>query len=475
MRSDSSKAIIQCETLAELDKIIENLNEEVKREVLIKKNKELAKQGKSSLEEELKKKNAERAKERKPPLKEVDLPIGQDDMTELLDKKINTMIKELKKNEIKDLLDRAYMAYIFYYECIDKIDKQILELEKDKKMNEEQIKNLNHEKDKLSLKLSAAFTIVAFANKDNKSDESLNKTFKNFRELVKKTEDIKKLYAINLETQIKNDQRLRIKDTPFDYAVDRLFSFIDTYANKSGMISRYIMGDANSKSNENTHMIGELALMPTLENIRDGNGSEEDKLRLMEQAVIDIYWQVRKDQGSRDSRLANALEKFLNSPLGLNLPIKYGIVIPHQVHVTTQKINIDTDALEKIAKPDNMLLLLTTKQVIGSFAQKYKELIAQLSPESLKTNRQKEIRDLLIILEPLLKEKDEHKSENTMKETIIETYLSVKLDAEAKGRLFGQSNLATTLKKFLKNEFGMNKEEINNLGSHREFMMKSKS
>ncbi len=251
----------------------------------------------------------------------------------------------------------------------------------------------------------------------------------------------------------KSSKYKNLADFPFMFARERLEWFIVNIENLNSILQD-LFDDENDLNEYNKYL---LALFHKLDEIAKSPESEDKKLKKMEQAVVDLYLYARKKQGlCVDDDLANALENFLISPLGLNIPLKYGIDVPH--HVTKQKIDIDDDATIGIEKPEDMLLLLTTKQEEGSFADKYKKLITQLSPEHLKTQRRAVINQLIRQIEEI---KDEANIES-LKRKIAETYVTVSNQAR---ETFFSNNLATALQKFCKQEWNMEEKEILKCGT----------
>ncbi len=281
--------------------------------------------------------------------------------------------------------------------------------------------------------------------------ENLNKERNKLKRDIPKVETAKRDTSQGDTAQVIKRKKRTQSDFPFTSARQRFEAFLLNFQNKSRMM-HYIYGDANGEvKTKGGQPI--TALLPQLEEIAKGVGTEEEKVKLMDQAVLNKYYQVRKAQGNFDSRLGDALEKYLNSPLGLNIPLKYGIPIPHQI----TKSDVAPAMISVLKKPEKMYLLLTTDQEKDSFAEKFKKLIIQLSPEQLKTNRREMINNLIRDLENL-----EEGNKYIMQRKIAETYVLVR--DEAKGKIFG-SNLATALEKFAENEFDMSKKKMEKLGN----------
>jgi len=217
------------------------------------------------------------------------------------------------------------------------------------------------------------------------------------------------------------------------------------------------------------------SLISQINSIDDSIETEKVKLQKMEQAVLDTYWQIRENQGWRGSKLADALENFLVSPRGLNLPFKYGQTgdVPHHVKGKIKPI-LPILSTTTAINSNKLLIFLTTPDTTPkengqkSFSDLYKTLITKLSPENLKKTQKREmISGLIKELENIRTNNSEYTDDGkrleAMKGKIAMTCVLAKQGTGFSGGLFKQSNLATVLEKFLKDDAGMTPKQIKTL------------
>ena len=161
------------------------------------------------------------------------------------------------------------------------------------------------------------------------------------------------------------------------------------------------------------------------------NISEEERLQIMEQALVDTYFVLRKNQGYRNSRLANGLETFINGKDGLNLGEKYHGLgkVAHNVKGLTAPVKLTEvrkyqgDELEDIIK--RLTIALDDRHVKTKKGELIKTLL-----NDLKDNENNALFDV-----------------NEMKKIISMAYFSIPEAATLK--TFRQSNYADVLRKFM--------------------------
>ncbi len=112
--------------------------------------------------------------------------------------------------------------------------------------------------------------------------------------------------------------------------VNQLFEIFDKMSNISGMMRYAYNTGKNFKTNHGKYF---SPLHTQLIEINKKDISLQEKLKQLEQAVLDTYWQIRKNQGLLSSKLGDALEAFILSKDGLGLPYKYGKIgmVPHVI------------------------------------------------------------------------------------------------------------------------------------------------
>ena len=177
--------------------------------------------------------------------------------------------------------------------------------------------------------------------------------------------------------------------------------------NKSGLM-KYINGDDDSGKVKTKKGKRILCLNNRLDEIYKSELSVSQKMEAMEQAVLDIYLQVREDQGWRDSKLANALEDFLKSKDGLNIEEKYEIKIPHKI-------------MEQESKLDEL----------GNLEKEFSKLSTHLDTSHLTTKRKKKRDHLLSRLNNLNSNSNmtDHEKIHAMQVVLSETWDEVQSDA----------------------------------------------
>jgi hypothetical protein len=240
---------------------------------------------------------------------------------------------------------------------------------------------------------------------------------------------------------------------PFTYAQEKLRDALRKVSRVSGMM-RYVRGDAERITTVCTRYskINIPCLDKRLDDIQESNLSEEEKLRQMEQAVLSIYWQVRKDQGRRDSRLANALEKFLKKEM--HIEQKYGWLA--RVRHKLDSFSETAINLNGIQEANNDM----------DFQSMLRRLEICFNPSHLKTKKNAVIDDIMREMRLLERSRmqDEEKVEK-MELFLAKKYFDVQKNmAGFNFKLWKkQSNLADALKEFMKEEFGKNTKGMKNL------------
>jgi hypothetical protein len=85
-------------------------------------------------------------------------------------------------------------------------------------------------------------------------------------------------------------------------------------------------------------------------------GTEFEKFKSMEKALLNSYFRIRNKQWPLGSRLGDTLEVFIKSSTGLNLIEKYEIKVPHSVKAN-KKIDIDQLLDKDNTKPKRIALV----------------------------------------------------------------------------------------------------------------------
>lgn len=242
---------------------------------------------------------------------------------------------------------------------------------------------------------------------------------------------------------------------PFAYAQKKLEAVIREAEKVSGLM-RYVYGDADGNNFKRTvctrySKINILSLNERIESISKSHLSEQEKLRQLEQAVLSTYWQVRKDQGRRDSRLANKLERFLKKELHIEERYGWLASVPHDLSVLSET-PINLNQIHEANASD--------------FQSRLRKLEICFNPSHLKTKKHAVINDIMQEMAKLTKSriKDEEKVDK-MELFLTRKYFYVQENmASFNLRFFRrQSNLADALKKFMREEFARNTKGMENL------------
>ena len=103
----------------------------------------------------------------------------------------------------------------------------------------------------------------------------------------------------------------------------------------------------------NTNLTTERdALYSALNNIHSKDKNENEKLKEMEQEVLDYYYDIRTKEGIFDRQHGDVVERFITSPNMLNLSQKYDVKVLHSVDDPRQTpaLNLYEEIPLRIAK-----------------------------------------------------------------------------------------------------------------------------
>lgn len=260
-----------------------------------------------------------------------------------INKEISIRQKNKKINRAYEI-NKAYIASMYFYELYNQVDDYVILKRKkiQKMMTIAKLYLSSYINDLLRIKDISPETHI---KEYTRVERQLNDRYIYFQRYLREAptyqafkENVERIKFFNMSYL--SSSFFKKSFYPFTYACHKIQEFL-SMARKESKLMRYIDGDENGKVKTKTG-IEVQALGPEIEEIAIEPGTEQEKLFKMEQAVLNMYFQIRKDQGWFDSCLANALEHFLISPEGLNLFYKYGpsCVIPHAVKADNNTPNL---------------------------------------------------------------------------------------------------------------------------------------
>lgn len=279
----------------------------------------------------------------------------------------------------------------------------------------------------------------------------LDDIYGSFRENIK-TLNLNKLNETKFTLKHANEEKNKLYTQPFDLICEKLQDHLRNVKKVSGLM-HFIYGDRGNEDFSATTADGKefASLKKRKREIEKSNLTQQEKAMQMEQAILDIYWHIRKNQGFISSRLGNELENFINSENGLNLKKKYGYLatVPHNVK----------------GLADQAFKLEDIKNAAGDeIKHDVMQLKIRLSNTHLKTDRRVMKSNLLQKVEAIsdAKDLDAFQKERQIKLAICQTYLEAQAKAD-KQWFFHHEPLADALKDYLKNKYGMDVGKIKKL------------
>lgn len=240
--------------------------------------------------------------------------------------------------------------------------------------------------------------------------------------------------------------QIDIEKEQYNLSIRNLSTVLKNVGQVSGMM-RYIHGDENRNVKSKDGKTIE-SLSKRLADIETAEISWSEKQERLENAVWEMAWLVRKDQGFRDSRLANVLEDFINADNGLGLQKKYRITFPHNVKNYLKPLDLQKIRENQGDKPENILARMKLR----------------LDLSYLKTKKGTSIADLMYSLENSCENKveDEKEKVEQIVYEISEAWQNVQKVADNK-LFFKQSNYADELKALMKDEFNLSVQKTKHL------------
>lgn len=272
---------------------------------------------------------------------------GVDVIVDKYNQTVSEFLAKLDTDALLRIIEKAEILKIYFFEHSEYLDNLARELKKSASQDQARILALDNQAIKLRNVLNIPVLI------QNMAIDKLNLDHTSYSALMDRIDNKYQHYKGMTQRLVQNDITAKeLRDIKISRANDntyismfhysqlqtwmRLDKFLPS-ARKSRLL-KYIYGESDSGRVRTKNGTEIDCLMKRIDAVYLEDLPEDKKLRRMEQAVLDMYWQVRKDQGFFDSRLADALEAYLNSPRGSNLPHKYGIpgVVPHEVRRFSQ-------------------------------------------------------------------------------------------------------------------------------------------
>lgn len=225
-----------------------------------------------------------------------------DNITDKLHTGFRSLVAKMSDDEIKTMLDKISVIYIYNYEYQNKLfNNQNGKLTPEINLMQQYLALAEAMKTILVKKLANGNSI-----NENKIFKDQEEKFKYFNEHVRIShkDDLMNLNINKLESKKDIDNL-----NPFKIAVDQLMAKVTT--SKSGL-KKYIFGDDNSGGQVKIKGKTIDSLTGKIRKIVEMNQLPSEQKQALNEAVFEIYKQVRLDQGWRDSRLGNVLESYLN-------------------------------------------------------------------------------------------------------------------------------------------------------------------